>query len=81
MNRLFQHYEGEIKDLMGKQLLNIKCLYDKDENDVILVWIQSDKSWFRISIDRTHCGVDEYTNDNSQNDAEEDDDLLIEHKN
>ena len=80
MNRLFQHYEGEIKGLVGKELKNLKGLYDKKDNDLILIWLASDNSWFRIFIDGVYCGVDEYKNDESQDDAEEDDDLLIEHK-
>lgn len=80
MNRLFQHYEGDIQGLIGKELKNLKSLYDRNSNDVILIWLESDNSWFRIFIDGAYCGVDEYKNDESLDDAEEDDDLLIEHK-
>ncbi|MCH2231785.1 MAG: hypothetical protein MK105_15735 [Crocinitomicaceae bacterium] len=80
MKRLFQHYEGEIQGLIGKELKNLKSLHDKNDNDVILIWLESGNSWFRVFIDGVYCGVDEYENDESIYDVEEDDDLLIEHK-
>jgi len=80
MKRLFQHYEGVIQGLIGKRLKNLKCICDKTSKNVILIWLESDNSWFRIFIDGTYCGVEKYNIDESQNDAEVDDDLLIEYK-
>jgi len=64
MNRLFQDSEGQIPKIQGKKLEELKVLFDIEEGenkgDVILFWLKSSKSWLRIFIDGSYCGIDEY---------------------
>ena len=73
MNRLFQHYEGEISKIQGKKVKSLTSLIDdesKSEN-VILLWLEIENSWLRIFIDGTYCGVDEYESNESENDLDD----------
>ena len=79
MDRIFQHYEGEVSDIKGAKLSRLKCLYDDEfeVNDVLLFWIQTDTSWLRIYIDGVYCGIDKYKTDESHEDEDEDDNLRL----
>ncbi len=74
MKRLFQHYQGEIKELNGIRLKGLKCLFDNTskEDDVILFWLETETNWLRIFIDGCYCGIDEYKLDESKNDLDDD---------
>jgi hypothetical protein len=62
------------------KLRGLKCLYSRETNQVILFWSEVDNtSWIRVFIDRIYCGVDSYEEDFSQQGADSDDDLLINH--
>jgi hypothetical protein len=78
--RLFQDCKGEIIKLRGLKLQGLKCLYSRETNHVILFWLEVDNtSWIRVFIDGIYCGVDSYEEDFSQQDADSDDDFLINH--
>ena len=50
MKRLFQHYEGEIKEIEGLILKGLRSLIDDEsiKENVILFWMQTEKNWLRI---------------------------------
>ena len=77
--RLFQDYEGEIIKLTGLKLQGLKCLYNKSTNQVILFWLKADNISLsiRIFIDGIYCGVDSCNEDKAHEEADCDDDLLI----
>lgn len=74
MNRIFQHYEGEVPELEGLQTQKLRILIDQEPviENIILLWIETEKSWLRIFIDGTHCAIDEFEADESDDDLEED---------
>ena len=74
MNRLFQHYEGEIKEIEGLTLKALNSLIDDDseKENVILLWIETESNWLRIFIDGSYCGIDEYETNESENDLDDD---------
>ncbi len=80
MNRLFQHYEGEVTALRGSKIRSMKSLRDKESQNVFLIWIETDNSWLRMFIDGSYCSIDEYGHDASGNDRDAFEGLLIEHK-
>lgn len=73
MNRLFQHYEGEIKVIEGLTLKGLKYLNDdeSESKNVILFWLSTENKWLRIFIDGSYCGIDEYETDESDNDNDD----------
>ncbi len=73
MKRLFQHYEGEIKEIEGLTLQRLRLLIndESEKEDVILFWVQTDKNWLRIFIDGCYCGIDEYEADESDTDMDD----------
>ncbi|MGB1039400.1 MAG: hypothetical protein ACPGVD_00840 [Flavobacteriales bacterium] len=73
MNRLFQHYEGEIKVIEGLTLKRLKYLNDdeSESKNVILFWLETENKWLRIFIDGTYCGIDEYETDESDYDNDD----------
>lgn len=74
MKRVFQHYTGEVECLKGLKILGLSCLYHRrsGNRDAILFWMEAgDKKWYRIFIDGTYCGVDEYSFNNSGSDLDE----------
>ena len=73
MDRIFQHYEGEIDTLKGARFTTVKSLVD-DANDVVLLGLNDEVSncWYRIFIDGTYCGVDRYIEDASVEDDDDD---------
>lgn len=73
MERLFQHYEGQVKEIENLILKGLKALVDdnSDGENVILLWLESDKFWLRIFIDCAYCGIDSFSYDNSIEDLEE----------
>lgn len=74
MDRIFQDYEGEIKELMGARFTVVKSLVDDVDDNVYLLWLydESSKYWYRIFIDGAYCGVDRYSQDNSIDDDDDD---------
>ncbi len=78
MNRLFQDCVGEVKGLNGLKVKKLRVLTDKiQESNVILIWLQTEKSWLRIFVDCPfYCGIDEYDEDKSEDDKNFDDDIL-----
>ena len=48
MNRLFQHYEGEITSLEGLTLKGLSLLIDDDseQENIILLWLQTEDVGF-----------------------------------
>lgn len=74
MNRLFQHYEGEVKQIQGIKLKGLKSLIYKDSKieNVILFWFKTEDKWLRIFIDGAYCGIDEYETDLSNDDIDDD---------
>ncbi len=81
MDRLFQDCEGEIKELANLKAEKLLVLVDRlsleSEENVMLLWLKTQKSWLRIFIDcGCYCGIDEFDEDLSQDDADEDDDIL-----
>lgn len=73
MDRIFQHYEGEITEFTGLSFSQVKSFIDKDDNDVILLWLKvySKNIWYRIFIDGAYCGIDKYLDDESENDFDD----------
>ena len=53
MDRIFQHYEGEIGELIGARFTSAKFLVDDLDNDICLIWFydESYKYWYRLFID------------------------------
>ena len=74
MNRLFQHYKGEVKEIQGLTLKGLKYLVDveSEKNDVLLFWLETENKWLRIFIDGAYCGIDEYEKDESELDKDDD---------
>jgi hypothetical protein len=83
ITRLFQDCEGEIIKLRGLKLQGLNCLYSKTTNQVILFWLKVNNIplWIRVFIDGIYCGIDSYEEDASKEDADSDDDSLINHDN
>ncbi len=75
--RIFQDYEGDIKEVVGLQISGLKAIVDQVDYHVILIWIgvNNNSSWYRIFIDGYYCGIDIYESDLSNEDL--DDDILI----
>ncbi len=69
-NRLFQHYEGEVKEIEGLTLKGLRSLVDSESaiEDVIVLWIRTEHKWLRIFIDGCYCGIDEYETDEIEHD-------------
>lgn len=80
MKRLFQHYEGEVKEIEGLSLKRLRLLIDdeSEKENVILFWLQTKNSWLRIFIDGCYCGIDEYETNESENDLDDDVSFRIE---
>ena len=82
MDRLFQHYKGEIKELIGVEFSCVKALCDREESDldVVLIWMQNKAldCWYRVFIDGVYCGVDCYEIDQSSDDID-DEVIVIDH--
>ncbi|MFT4662992.1 MAG: hypothetical protein ACI9AT_000825 [Ulvibacter sp.] len=74
MNRLFQHYEGEIKEIEGLTLNGLNYLIDNDSHkeNVFLLWIETENKWLRIFIDGSYCGIDVYETNESESDMDDD---------
>lgn len=73
MQRVFQHYEGEITELRGLRFSQVKAFVATEDNDIVLLWckVESNNIWYRIFIDGVYCGVDKYFEDESINDLDE----------
>ena len=73
MNRLFQHYEGEIRKIEGLTLRGLELLINNEsgKEDIILIWMQTGNKWLRIFIDGCYCGIDEYDQNKSKNDIDD----------
>ncbi len=73
MDRLFQHYEGEVRELVGVEFSWVNALVNEKDRDVVLIWLrdQTQCCWYRIFIDGVYCGVDRYSSDNSREDMDE----------
>ncbi|GAB1269775.1 hypothetical protein NBRC116493_30280 [Aurantivibrio infirmus] len=73
MERVFQHYEGEIEELIGVQISNFKYLTNLDDSDIVLLWFldAESKSWYRLFVDGAYCGLDKYETDNSGEDIDD----------
>lgn len=74
MKRIFQHYKGEIDYLKGLRIQSLLCLYHNGagKEGVILLWLESiERKWYRIFIDNSYCGVDEYDKNDSESDLDD----------
>ncbi len=73
MQRVFQHYEGDVDEFQGKEFSIVKAVCEEHTNDVIVAWMMStqDEAWYRIFIDGVYCGIDKYSEDRSSNDLDE----------
>ncbi len=77
MKRIFQHYEGEIKDLSGSHFSTVKAVVNSLDNSVVVLWLYDKHKgvWYRLFIDGVYCGIDQFLNDKSLEDI--DDDIII----
>ena len=73
MDRVFQHYQGNVAELEGASLSAFRSIVNEDDNDVIIIWTfdENVKRWYRIFIDGTYCGVDRYEADESNSDLDD----------
>lgn len=74
MDRVFQHYEGEVTEFKGLRFSRIRSFVDISDDDIILLWfkVDSEDLWYRVFIDGCYCGIDKYLLDNSEEDLDED---------
>lgn len=72
--RIFQDYEGHVKEITGLKVCSLKVIIDRENNDIILIWIgvNNNSNWYRIFIDGCYCGIDYYKNDLSNEDLDDD---------
>jgi len=69
VKRLFQHYSGEVNALAGLELKSLQLFVDShNEEDIILMWVETEMGWLRIFIDGAYCGIDIYETDRSIDD-------------
>ncbi|MDA7501801.1 hypothetical protein N8482_00840 [Chitinophagales bacterium] len=71
MKRVFQHYSGAVEKIVGLKAATLKVLVDESDQDVILLWLETETDWFRIFIDGVYCGIDQYTSDKSEDDLDD----------
>ena len=77
MNRIFQHYEGEIEALSGSHFSTVKAVVNFLDNSVVVLWLHDKRKefWCRLFIDGIYCGIDQFSEDKSLEDM--DDDIII----
>jgi hypothetical protein len=73
MRRIFQHYTGDVPELEGLKIGHAKTLVNEDDQSIIVLWLsnRSGNIWYRIFIDGSYCGIDEYKADASYQDLDE----------
>ena len=72
MERIFQHYKGEIKVLSQLYFSIAKAVVNSLDNSVIVLWLNEKYNgvWYRMLIDATYCGLDQFSEDKSSEDIE-----------
>lgn len=73
VKRIFQHFEGDIEELVGAHFSAAKAVVDNDSGELIVLWLYEDSraSWYRIFLDGIYCGIDKFSYDGSADDADD----------
>ncbi|MCD4742231.1 MAG: hypothetical protein K8R67_07115 [Desulfobacteraceae bacterium] len=73
MERIFQHYKGEIKAFSQLYFSTAKAVVNSLDNSVIVLWLNEKYNgvWYRIFIDGTYCGIDQFSEDKSSEDIDD----------
>jgi len=77
MERVFQHYKGEIEAFSQFHFSTAKAVVNSFDNSVVVLWLyeKHNRFWYRIFIDGIYCGIDQFSDDKSLEDI--DDEIII----
>lgn len=76
---LFQDCEGEINEIVGLKLDELKCLFDKNsgKEEFFYAYFRVDSRWLAVNVDDICCNVCECSHDVSKDDEDQDDDFVL----